>query len=114
MIISGDTEGETLTLRVSHPDGLGDGLSRQVVFADNACLGRLREPLVIDDQPDGVAMPLFAPDSDLKVYALTGMLLYQGNAANFDPRRLPVTDVLMILETTADGKMRVYKVKSEQ
>ena len=113
LVISGKTDGEPLVLR-ANVRGYDDGrYTSALSFQKNHILGALHRPHVIGGAATDIASLLFAPDSRLAVYSLTGLVVYQGKAAQFDTSRLTSSGIYIIQETTADGQILFRKVRVE-
>ena len=110
VFISGDNDGEPVVLNARLADG------RQFVrmlpqgFQRNGHLGTLRAPFVIDPTTTGIGtLPLVK--GMIAVYNLSGLPVYHGPAADFMHKQMLHAEPLIVVETTDDGRPRVYKLK---
>ena len=110
LFISGDVEGEPLLLTAQLDDG------RQIVkmvpqgFQHDGRLGTLRAPFVIDALTDGIET-LQLGRGMLAVYTVSGIPVYNGPADDFHRQQVRRGEPLIVVEPTADGHPRVYKLK---
>jgi hypothetical protein len=80
-------------------------------FRKDQKVGTFRNPLVISGgEATDISALAFGENSQLTVYSLTGLLVYQGQAAEFDRKRLTRSDVYVIREVTSDSQVRYHKV----
>ena len=117
IIISGDTEDETIQVRPVQDNGtasvsrrsMGEGFMMQ--FNRDKILGRPRNPIVLQlgGGANGISEFYHHADSRLTVYNTLGNRLYHGRAADFDRNRLPANAVYIITEETCDGRIISYK-----
>ena len=79
-------------------------------FQRNGHLGTLRAPFVIDPTTTGIGtLPLVK--GMIAVYNLSGLPVYHGPAADFMHKQMLHAEPLIVVETTDDGRPRVYKLK---
>jgi hypothetical protein len=111
LIISGDSENEPLILKADAPGIPEEDQPMTIMnFRRDTHLGSYNKPFVIGGpRYDGIANT--PGNSTLAVYNASGVLLYKGYAANFDRKRIPANEVLIVVETKADGTTSTYKLK---
>ncbi len=114
VFISGDTEGEPLIIMAnvngqSHVQLLPQG------FVRNGILGRLLNPYVIrTSELTDISATVFDARSQLVVYALTGQVIFRGQASDFDRHSLSLDGVYIINETKFDGTVTCRKVRIDR
>lgn len=115
LVISGDHEGEPLLLR-ANVRGFDNGqYTTMLTFRKDQKVGSFQNPLVIGGgAATDISALVFGENSQLAVYNISGLLMYQGKAAQFDKSKLPLSAFYIILETTADGQTLCRKVKVEK
>ena len=110
LFISGKTEGEPLLLTAQLDDG------RQIVkmmpqgFHRDGRLGTFRAPFVINAATDGIASVQQAKGT-IAVYTVSGILVYNGPAADFRQNHAYTAEPLIVVEATDGGQTRVYKMR---
>ncbi len=109
LFISGQTEGEPLLIAAQLTDGRKIVRMMPQGFQPDRRLGTLRNPFVIDTTTDGIETLQLAKGM-IAVYTLSGILVYNGPAADFHHRQTRNTEPLIVIETTDDGRPRVYKM----
>ena len=109
LFISGQTEGEPLLIAAQLTDGRKIVRMMPQGFQPDRRLGTLRSPFVIDTTTDGIETLQLAKGM-MAVYTLSGILVYNGPAADFHHHQPRSTEPLIVIETTDDGRPRVYKM----
>ncbi len=114
LVVSGQNEGEPLVVR-ANVRGADDGQYATLLnFKRDHRIGTLRRPLVIGGTTTDMSALLFAANSQLAVYNISGLMVYQGPAAQFDKRQLLPDAVYIIRETTSTGQVNTYKAKLDR
>ena len=117
VIISGDTDGETIFIHPSTNDTGSSAVSRRskdegfvLQFSKDKILGRPKNPIVFQiGNSTGISGFYRDANSRLTVYNTLGNRLYSGRAADFDRHRLPANVVYIICEETPDGRIITSK-----
>jgi len=112
LIVSGVTENEPLMLKAKVSALPDDEQPATILnFRRDTHLGNYHKPFIIGGSGyDGILNPS-ALRGDIAVYTTSGVLLYSGSAANFDRRRHSAHGVLIVVETSANGQSRVFRMK---
>ena len=111
LVISGDNEGEPMLLKANVRGYDSERYTTVLNFKKDQKVGTFQNPLVIGGgETTDISALAFGENSQLTVYSLKGLLIYQGQAAEFDRKRLTRSDVYVIREVTRDGQVRYYKV----
>ncbi len=108
LLISGEIENEPLIIRALLPDGRTIEHTDRITFHRDSQLGTLKAPFILGDE--GVAID-WVPSADIRVSISTvsGILIYEGPAQQFDNQRLTTGEVFIIKEQTPDGRQRTFK-----
>ena len=121
IIISGDTEGESIYIHPSTDDAGSSAVNRRskeegfvLQFSKDKILGRPKKPLVLQiGNSTGISGFYRDANSRLTVYNTLGNRLYSGRATDFDRHRLPANVVYIICEETPDGRIITSKIISK-
>ncbi len=114
VFISGDTEGEPLII-VANVNGQTHVQLLPQGFVRNGILGRLSNPYVIGASGfTDISETIFDARSQLVVYALTGQVVFRGQASDFDRHSLSLDGVYIINETKFDGSVICRKVRIDR
>ena len=118
LFISGDIEGEPLMLIAKLPDGAVT--ARKLSFHRYGRLGTVKAPYLLDTVATDIT-PLSTLNSQLStvncqlstisVYTTSGLLVYNGPAADYTRKHQHADEPLIIIGTADDGQQRVYKLR---
>ena len=112
LIVSGVTENEPLVLKAkvsSLPDD--EQPATILTFRRDTHLGNYHKPFIIGSSGYDSVLNPSALSGDIAVYTTSGVLVYSGSAAHFDRHRQSAQGVLIVVQTTADGQSRVFRMK---
>ena len=114
VFISGETEGEPLII-VANFNGQTFVQMLPQGFVRNGLLGRLSNPYVIGASGfTDISETIFDANSQLVVYALTGQVIFRGQASDFDRHSLSLDGIYIINETKPDGTVTCRKVRIDR
>ena len=114
VFISGETEGEPLII-VANVNGQTHVQLLPQGFVRNGILGRLLAPYVIrTSELTDISETVFDARSQLVVYALTGQVIFRGQASDFDRHSLSLDGIYIVNETMPDGNVTCRKVRIDR
>ena len=112
LIVSGVTENEPLVLKAKVSSLSDDEQPATILnFRRDTHLGNYHKPFIIGGSGYDSVLNPSALSGDIAVYTTSGVLVYSGSAAHFDRHRHSAQGVLIVVQTTADGQSRVFRMK---
>ena len=112
LIISGEAEGEPLVVK-ANVRGAAEGQYAMLLnFKRDHRLGTLRNPFVLSPSVlTDISETVFDASSQLVVYALTGQVIFRGNASDFHRHSPALDGIYIVNETKPDGTVTCRKVR---
>ena len=115
LIISGETEGEPLVVKANVRGAAEGQYATLLNFKRDHRVGTLRNPFIIRASGlTDISETVFDARSQLVVYALTGQVIFRGQASDFDRHSLSLDGIYIVNETMPDGNVTCRKLRIDR